>query len=125
MSATLNKHTVLLVDDHAGFREMIREYLEIDPALCREAPDGLSAVEACRQKLPDLILMDIKMPEMDGITAVGKIITAHPEARILIVSQHDDIQTRRLAAEAGAAGLVSKNNLHLLLGQVEEILERN
>lgn len=102
---------VLLVDDHAGFRRMIAAVLGLGPGQFMEATNGAEAVTACRGGCPELIVMDWEMPAMDGIEATRRILSEHPGARIVILTQHDEPVLRDLALRAGARAFLSKVDL--------------
>ncbi len=101
---------VLIVDDHAMFRQGLRAMLETIDNLrvAGEAEDGESAVKMAASLKPDLILMDITMPGMDGLEATSRIKKEHPDARILVISMHADHAFVRQALQAGAAGFIYK-----------------
>ena len=107
------KRSILLVDDHAGFRQMVAEVLELESGTYDEASNGLEAIEACHSEtcIPDLILMDVEMPKLNGIDATRQIVSRFPEAQIIILTQHDDHWLRRIAMDAGASHYVSKADL--------------
>ncbi len=73
--------------------------------------DGAEALDAYHRCLPDWVLMDIEMEEVDGITATREILLSYPRARVVIVSKYADDQTREAARKAGACGYVLKENL--------------
>jgi DNA-binding NarL/FixJ family response regulator len=102
---------VLIVDDHELVREGLRAILEHAPDLeiVGEAASGRHAVHACGRLRPNLILMDIRMPDMTGLEATREICQAYPDTRVLIVSTHDDPDYLLEALEAGAAGYVLKD----------------
>src|SRR5262245_41874306 len=102
---------LLIVDDNPAVRRLIGKVVGDLVDGLRECADGAEALAAYRQCQPDLVLMDIEMQRMDGLTATREIIAAYPEAKIIIVSQHGDEQTRTAAREAGAYGYVVKENL--------------
>jgi len=76
-----------------------------------ECEDGADALAAYEMHRPDWVLMDIEMARMDGITATRDLMQSFPEAKIVIVSKHDDAQLRAAARSAGACGYVLKDNL--------------
>lgn len=102
---------VLLVDDHALFREGLASIVgaQADMKVIGEAEDGLEAVVKARQLKPDLILMDIEMPDMDGLEATRQIKHEHPEALIVILTVRDDDEKLFEAIKSGAQGYILKN----------------
>ncbi len=104
------KIKVLLVDDHAVVREGTAELLNRQPdvEVVGEAGDGASAVEMAARLLPDVVLMDIGMPVMDGITATREIKAARPTVAVLALTAHDEDQYVFALLEAGAAGYLLK-----------------
>jgi len=102
---------VLIVDDHAHGREGMRDILSIDPEfeVVAEAKNGLEAIEMTAQYMPDLILMDISMPEMDGMQATKHIKAAYPYVKIVMVTVSDDITHLFEALKRGAQGYLLKN----------------
>jgi two-component system response regulator DegU len=102
---------VLIVDDHAAMRRMIGRIVSDLVIEILECDDGVDALAAYDRYQPDWVLMDIEMSQMDGITATRGILHAFPDAKILIISKHNDEQDRAAAREAGACGYVLKENL--------------
>lgn len=101
----------MTVDDHPLMREGIAAMLAAhdDLALVGEAADGWAAVQAYEALRPDVVLMDLQMPEMDGAAAITRIVAAAPQARILVLTTYrGDAQARR-AFSAGASGYLLKN----------------
>ena len=92
-------------------RSLLKSILSKVAETIYECPDGSEAVELYRQHRPDCVLMDIKMAPMDGIEATRQIISAHPAARVIIVTDYDDLELRDAAREAGACDYVIKENL--------------
>ena len=92
---------------------MIRHYLSNQIINFSECADGADALRCYEANRPDWVLMDWEM-STDGLTATMRIIKAHPEARILIVTNHDDDGLRDAAIEAGARGVVLKDDLQML-----------
>lgn len=107
---TEKKIRVLLVDDHAILREGIRFLLGAagDIEVVGEAADGNEAVEKVRQLKPDVVLMDVAMPRMNGIEATRALRTEHPHLPILILSMHDSEEYILPILKAGASGYVLK-----------------
>lgn len=100
--------TILVVDDAAFMRMMIRDILVKDGYLIHEAVNGRDAIEKYDEIEPDLVTMDITMPEVDGITALRTIRERHPEARVLMVSAMGQQKMIVEALEAGALDFVVK-----------------
>ena len=82
---------ILIADDHALFRRAIRSLIESDEAyrVCGEARDGIDAVDKVRQLRPDVVLMDINMPRMDGLQATEIIRREIPVCNVIIVTQNE------------------------------------
>ena len=105
---------VLCVDDHPLVRKGIASILanEADMQLVGEAGDGLEAVEAFRLLRPDVTLMDLRMPQMDGIEATKLIRRENPEARIIALTSYDGDQEIYRSLEAGVRGYILKEMVH-------------
>jgi DNA-binding NarL/FixJ family response regulator len=103
---------LLLVDDHALIREGLRAVLEAggEMKVVGEGESGLDAVEIFRRLRPDVALLDIGMPDMDGLAACTRIREEHPDARILILTVHAEEQFFFEALRAGAHGYVLKRS---------------
>lgn len=106
------KISVLVVDDHPVVRKGIRSLLaeEDDIWVIGEAVNGVDAIQQVEQFNPDVILMDLVMPEMNGIDAIGKIILAHPEARILVMTSFAADDKVFPSIKAGALGYLLKDS---------------
>jgi DNA-binding NarL/FixJ family response regulator len=103
---------ILIADDHAILREGLRGLLEKEPDIevAGEAVNGVEAVRLAGEILPDLIIMDIHMPEMNGIEATREILAKHPGCRILALSMESDRRFIVEVLEAGAKGYVLKDS---------------
>jgi len=113
------KINLLIVDDSERVRRMIKRLIKGVLAEVWECSDGSQALEAYTEYHPDWVLMDIEMKDVDGITATREIITAFPDARIVIVSNYDSYELREAASEAGARAFCSKANLLSLRSLLE------
>lgn len=100
--------TILVVDDAAFMRMMIRDILAKEGYVIHEAVNGRDAIEKFEEVLPDLVTMDITMPELDGISALKAIRAAHPSARVLMVSAMGQQRMIVEALEAGAMDFLVK-----------------
>jgi CheY-like chemotaxis protein len=101
----------LIVEDNENMRRTIRSIIAALAGETHECSDGSEALAAYAEHLPDWILMDVKMKEMDGITATRQIKAAFPKANIMIVSDYDDPDLRIAARQAGASEYVVKDSL--------------
>jgi CheY-like chemotaxis protein len=112
---------LLIVEDNAGMRRLIKSVVFDLADEVVECEDGADALRAYTKFHPDWVLMDIKMPKMDGLTATLTIKNAFPEAKICIVTDYGDQKTVNAAFEAGAKGYILKENLY----SIREILLAN
>jgi len=111
---------VLIIDDHASIRQTIKAVLSEPETEFIEGTDGDEAVRLCIDNQPDWILLDIKMPRMDGIEAARQIRQLGLTARIIMVTQYDDPGLQAAAADAGVNYYLSKDNLL----QVRELIHK-
>jgi DNA-binding NarL/FixJ family response regulator len=104
---------VLIADDHRLFTEALEAILGVDARITvvATAADGRQAVNLAREHAPDVVLMDISMPVMDGIEAARKISAAEPETRILMLTGSNARSDVDKARKAGAAGYVTKDRI--------------
>jgi DNA-binding NarL/FixJ family response regulator len=102
---------VLVVDDHPVVRDGLRGMLHGQPDLevVGEAANGLEALAAVAKHRPDVVLMDLRMPELDGVGAIQRIAAAHPHVRVLVLTTYDDDTDIFRAVEAGATGYLLKD----------------
>ena len=103
--------TVLIVDDSPQFRELIRAVLAGLVDEVNECADGDEAVAAYSAQRPDWVLMDLQMARLGGLEPTRRLRAADRTARVLIVTDYDDVHWRAAAIEAGACGYVLKENL--------------
>ncbi len=103
---------ILIADDHEVARQGIRALLESHPGweVCAEAKDGREAVELATNSQPDIALLDIGMPNLNGLDAARQILAMSPAIRILILTMHDAEQVVREVLAAGARGFVLKSD---------------
>jgi len=106
----MNKIRILVVDDHPMMREAMLTALNEEPDMevIGEAVNGIEAIKFARELKPDVILMDLLMPAMDGLEAVAEICEENPQARILVVTSLEDEDKVIAAIQAGALGYFPK-----------------
>src|SRR5215218_8812460 len=117
---------ILIADDHALVREGLRTMLSGEDGIeiIDEAKDGQQALTLCRELGPDLVLMDVRMPVMDGLEATRKIKQEMPKTSVMMVTMHENPDYLFEAVKAGAAGYVLKDaSGERLLGAVRRTLE--
>src|SRR3712207_1098749 len=114
---------IIVADDHPLFRSAIRQTLEghSDLEVVGEAANGSQALELCRRLRPELVLMDLRMPEMDGIAATYAIKRECPETLVLILSALDESKGLSDSLQAGAAGYILK---HAPAAQITDAVRR-
>jgi DNA-binding NarL/FixJ family response regulator len=124
MTEDTTKIRILIVDDHPLLRQGILALIadEQDMTVVAEAADGREAIQRFREHHPDVTLMDLQMPEMNGLDAMISIRGEFPEARIIVLTTYTgDVQARR-ALQAGARAYLLKNSLHKdLLGTIRAV----
>ncbi len=105
-----HKISVLIADDHAVLRAGLKMLLEAedDMEVLAEAADGVEAIEQAAAHQPDVILLDITMPRLSGLSVIGKLKTRAPHTSVLILTMHDDESYLREAFAEGVAGYVLK-----------------
>ena len=101
---------VLIADDHRTFAEALKTVIDLERGLVvtEVVTNGRTAVDKVAAERPDVVLMDVEMPELDGIAATREIKRLLPEARVVVLSAHDDDKIMADAVEAGATGFLSK-----------------
>ncbi|HTV60421.1 MAG TPA: response regulator transcription factor [Verrucomicrobiae bacterium] len=118
------RYRILIADDHPVMRRGIRLVLESNPWLevCGEAMDGEDALEMAKRLQPQLVVLDLTMPKLDGLQAAPKIREALPETEVLILTMHYDDELAREVLRSGARGYVMKTDADQeLLAAVERI----
>lgn len=108
---------ILLVDDQAAVRVGLRMRLALEPDLhvVGEAGNGLEALHAVQALTPDVVVMDVEMPQMDGISATQMLRDLTPQVGVVMLSIHGDAETRERAEAAGAVAFVEKQGPDMLL----------
>src|SRR5687767_13414428 len=103
---------IMLADDHSVVREGIKRLIDSQPdfELVGEASDGAETVELAAALRPDLLMIDVSMPRLNGIEATQRIKTASPETRILVLTVHEDHGYVREFLKAGAIGYLLKRS---------------
>ena len=109
----MDKIRILVVDDHAVLRDGIRALLGLhdDIEVVGEASEGKEAVGKAQELMPDVVIMDIAMPGMDGLEATRRIKKKHPKMKVLVLTQHDNKEYILSVIKAGASGYVPKRAL--------------
>ena len=102
---------ILMIDDNPQVRALIKSLIGDLVDHCHECGDGAEAVEAYRQAQPEWVLMDFEMKQTNGLTATRQLRAAYPDAKVIFVTQYDDIKLREAAAAAGAVRFVVKDDL--------------
>jgi DNA-binding NarL/FixJ family response regulator len=118
-------HRILLVDDHSSFRHMLRTFLELNPnwEVCGEAADGCEAVKKTTELHPDIVLMDLDMPRLNGLEATRRIHKLSPSVRILILTLHENSVLPQIAQDSGAQGYVLKSESFDVLSRAIENID--
>lgn len=117
---------ILVADDHEMLRRGVRSMLEneADLQICGEATDGIDAIEKTLKLKPDLVILDVNMPALNGLAVVRQILRAQPETKILIFTVHDSEQTAQESFHAGAHGFLSKGQAGRdLIAAVRSVLQ--
>ena len=109
----MDKIRLLVADDHAIMRDGIRALVSLheDIEIVGEAATGQEAIAKAQELMPDVIIMDIAMPGLDGLEATRRILKANPKAKVLVLSQYDDKEYIISAIKAGSTGYVPKRAL--------------
>lgn len=118
---------ILVADDHEVVRKGLISLLQSQPdwQVCGEAADGREAVEKAQQLKPDVVILDIGMPSLNGLEATRQILKTNPQARVLILTLHDSDQVVREVLNAGARGFLLKSDAARDLVAAVEALRRD
>jgi DNA-binding NarL/FixJ family response regulator len=118
---------IMIADDHEVVRKGLISLLQAQPdwQVCGEAGDGREAVEKAQQLKPDVVILDIGMPSLNGLEATRQILKTNPQARILILTLHDSDQVVREVLNAGARGFLLKSDAARDLVAAVEALRRD
>jgi DNA-binding NarL/FixJ family response regulator len=105
--------TTLIVDDDLAFRKAVKQLLENAPevSVVGEATDGEEAIRLTKELRPDLVLMDITMPRMDGLEATVQIKAERPEVKVIVLTVHNEEVYRKTAYERGADAFLAKKTV--------------
>jgi len=120
------KIRIALADDHRIFRDSLRPLLDKQPDMevVGEAEDGLRAVEVCKKLTPDLLILDISMPGLNGIEAARRIAAESPATKVIILSMHSDRRFVLEALKSGAQGyLLKESSFRELVEAVHCVME--
>lgn len=109
----MNTIRLLLVDDEPAIRRGLRMRLALEPdvEIIGEAGDGMAALDSARILAPEVVVMDVEMPRLNGIDATRALRAQFPETAVVVLSMHDDIDTQTRALEAGASAFVAKHSI--------------
>jgi len=119
--------SILIADDHEVVRRGIRTLLEArtEWRICGEAATGRDAIEKSRKLHPNIVVLDITMPEVDGLQAIPQILSACPDTKILVLTMHDSGEMAARVLAAGASGLVLKSDVGRDLIRAMHAVEKN
>jgi DNA-binding NarL/FixJ family response regulator len=123
----MSNFRILIADDHEIVRQGIRALIESHPGweVCAEAVDGREAVQKVAELKPDLIALDIGMPNLNGLDAAREILQENPKAKILFLTIYDTDQAAKTAIQIGAKGLILKSDAARELVGAIEVIQRN
>jgi len=124
----MNNTRIVIADDHEVVRKGLRAILEAHPGweVCGEAADGRSAVEKAEELRPDVVIIDIGMPQLNGLEATRQILKGQPDSRVLVLSVYESEQLVEEVLDAGARGYVLKSDASRdLVRAIEELLRNH
>jgi two-component system, NarL family, response regulator YdfI len=118
-------YSILIVDDSPVVRHSLRTSLEQFPdwIVCGEAEDGREAIEKSGQLHPDLIILDLSMPNMDGLAAARELNRTQPDVPLLLFTTFKNPSLEKEAVAAGCADVISKSDIHLLFTTMQHLLK--
>ena len=118
---------ILVADDHSSVRRYICSVLEAEEGweICGEATNGREAVEMAVELKPDVVVLDLSMPELNGLTAARQILKQSPWTDVLILTLHHGDDLTRAALESGAGACVMKTDLQRLVTEVQNLARTN
>jgi DNA-binding NarL/FixJ family response regulator len=117
---------ILVVDDHPLVRRNVRGVLEEEGyEVCGEAATGREAVEVAPILKPDLVVLDLSMPELNGLEAARQILKKTPDTRVLILTMHEEEAMTREALASGAAACVMKTDIRQFIAEVHRLMRPN
>ena len=116
---------ILVADDHQSVRGLVCGVLaaQEDWLVCGEATNGREGVEMALQLKPDVVILDISMPELNGLEAARQILTTMPQTNVVILTMYDGEDLRRIALESGAIACVLKTDLSRLVAEIRTLCE--
>jgi DNA-binding NarL/FixJ family response regulator len=119
---------ILLADDHKIFRDALRDLLELEPDIevVLDVADGQSAIEKTLELAPDIVFLDIRMRNLDGINTTVQIKKARPDIHVICISMHHEKKFREAAFGAGASGYLTKSEAATeLINAVRTVMSGN
>jgi DNA-binding NarL/FixJ family response regulator len=117
---------ILIADDKRHFRQELRHLIEVHEGwnVCTEAEDGVQAVNRAKQFKPELVILDLAMPELNGFEAASQISKALPGVPILMLTLYASPQVEKEAERVGVQRVISKSTAFMVLPAIEEALAR-
>jgi|ERR1700742_1399320 len=117
--------TILIVEDNPGVRRLIKRATSEIAQNVVECEDGADSLDAYAAHRPDIVLMDIRMPRMDGLAATRRLLRSYPNAKVIILTDSSDEELRTAARDAGACAYALKQNLTQLEDVILEVSSRS
>jgi len=124
-AAPQDRPRIMLVDDHPGVLRAISRLLDPDCEIVASMDDGARAIESAVRLKPDVMVVDLSMPDMDGLEVCRRMQKAAPETDVIILTAYEDEQVQAAAIQAGAASFVAKHAASsTLLGVIQRMVEK-